>query len=701
MRATSQASRFTGLLVIVLLALPATFAQQTPSWEERYRQIPRPGRIEQYIREMSEEPHHAGSPAGKKVAEYVLAKFREWGLEARIEEFEALLPTPRERLLELLEPERYAAALREPALAEDKDSSDTGQLPTFNAYSPDGDVTAQVVYVNYGVPADYERLEKLGIDVRGKIVLARYGGSWRGIKPKVAAEHGAVGCLIYSDPRDDGYFQGEVYPRGPFRPPQGVQRGSAMDMPLYPGDPLSPGWASERGSRKLRREEARTLVKIPVLPISYADATPILRNLAGPVAPEAWRGALPLTYHAGPGPAKVHLKLAFDWDVRPIYNVIATIPGADFPNQWVIYGNHHDAWVNGAQDPGSGAAALLETARSFGELLKQGWKPRRTIMLASWDAEEWGLIGSTEWAEKHGEELQQKTVAYLNTDSNSQGILRASGSHSLEHLVNDVARDLTDPLTGESLWDREKANALERAANDDERKRLAARPDLRIGALGSGSDYTAFIDHLGVASLNLGFSRSGPGGGIYHSIYDSYDWYRRFGDPTFVYGRTLAQVMGTLLLRLADTPVVPFEFTNLSDTLAMYLDEIEALKPEGVDLAPLRAAVQDLRQAAATLASARQAAPMTDRDRLAPLNAALFRVERAMLAPDGLPGREWYRHLFYAPGFYTGYDAKTLPGLREAIDLKQWDLARRQSEVLRKAIVTVTQEVSQAARLFR
>jgi N-acetylated-alpha-linked acidic dipeptidase len=685
---------------MVLLGLEATFAQQTPSWEERFRRIPQPGRIDQYIREMSEEPHHAGSPASKKVAEYVLAKFREWGLDARIEEFEALLPTPRERALELLEPERYTAALREPAIAEDKDSSDGGQLPTFNAYSPDGDVTAQVVYVNYGVPADYERLEKLGIDVRGKIVLARYGGSWRGIKPKVAAEHGAIGCLIYSDPKDDGYFQGETYPQGPFRPPQGVQRGSAMDMPLYPGDPLSPGWASERGGRKLRREDARTLVKIPVLPISYVDATPILRNLGGPVAPEAWRGALPLTYHAGPGPAKVRLKLAFDWQVRPIYNVLATIPGVDFPNQWVIYGNHHDAWVNGAQDPGSGAAALLETARGLGELVKQGWKPRRTIMLASWDAEEWGLIGSTEWAEKHGEELQQKTVAYLNTDSTSQGILRASGSHSLEHLVNDVARDLTDPLTGESLWEREKANALERAANDDERKRLAARPDLRIGALGSGSDYTAFIDHLGVASLNLGFSQGGPGGGIYHSIYDSYDWYRRFGDPTFVYGRTLAQVMGTLLLRLADTPVVPFEFTNLADTLAMYLDEIEALKPQDVDLAPLRAAVQDLRQAATTLASARQSAQVTDRERLAPLNAALFRVERAMLAPDGLPGREWYRHLFYAPGFYTGYDAKTLPGLREAIDLKQWDLARRQSEVLRKAIVAVTQEVSQAARLL-
>jgi N-acetylated-alpha-linked acidic dipeptidase len=683
------------LRVLVLLALPAA----AQSWEEKLRRLPQPDRVREYTRVMSEEPHHAGSPASRRVAEYVLGKFREWGLEAKIEEFEALLPTPRERLLELLEPERYAARLKEPAIPEDKDSSDAGQLPTYNAYSPDGDVTAQVVYVNQGVPADYERLKKLGIDVRGKIVLARYGGSWRGIKPKVAAEHGAVGCLIYSDPKDDGYFKGEVYPRGPYRPPDGVQRGSAMDMPLYPGDPLSPGWALEKGSKRLSRDEARTLVKIPVLPISYADAAPILKNLGGPVAPEEWRGALGLTYHIGPGPAKVRLKLAFDWEVRPIYNVIARIPGAELANQWVIYGNHHDAWVNGAQDPVSGNAALMETARGLAELVKQGWKPKRTILLASWDAEEWGLIGSTEWAEKHAEELHQKGVAYLNTDSNSRGILRAGGSHALERLLNDVARDITDPETGQSLWERMRARALERAKSDDDKKKITARKDLRISALGSGSDYTVFVDHLGVASLNVGFSGE-EGGGIYHSIYDSFDWYSRFGDPNFVYGRVLAQVTGTLLLRLADAELLPFDFTHLAETLGTYVDEIEKQKPEGVEVASLRPVLAEMTKAAEAFESRRNRSGRLPAARLAELNTLLFRVERAALDTAGLPGRPWFRHQFYAPGIYTGYDVKTLPGLREAVEQKQWDQARRELGRVRAAMESVNAQIRKAAAML-
>jgi N-acetylated-alpha-linked acidic dipeptidase len=683
------------LRVLVLLAVPAS----AQSWEEKFRRLPQPDRVREYIRVMSEEPHHAGSPASRRVAEYVLGKFREWGLDAKIEEFEALLPMPRERVLELLEPERYTAKLHEPAIAEDKDSSDAGQLPTFNAYAPDGDVTAQVVYVNQGVPADYERLKKLGIDVRGKIVLARYGGSWRGIKPKVAAEHGAVGCLIYSDPKDDGYFKGEVYPRGPYRPPHGVQRGSVMDMPLYPGDPLSPGWALEKGSKRLSRDEARTLVKIPVLPISYADATPILKNLGGPVAPEEWRGALGLTYHIGPGPAKVHLKLAFDWEVRPIYNVIARIPGAELANQWVIYGNHHDAWVNGAQDPVSGNAALMETARGLAELAKQGWKPKRTILLASWDAEEWGLIGSTEWAEKHAEELHQKAVAYVNTDSNSRGILRAAGSHGLERLLNDVARDIIDPETGHSLWERMRARTLERAKSDEDKKKITDRKDLRIGALGSGSDYTVFLDHLGVASLNVSFSGE-EGGGIYHSIYDSFDWYSRFGDPNFVYGRVLAQVTGTLLLRLADADLLPFDFINLTDTLGTYVDEIEKLRPEGVEVGSLRPVLTEMKQAAEAFEARRSRASRLPPARLAELNTLLFRVERAALDTAGLPGRPWFRHQFYAPGVYTGYDVKTLPGLREAVEQKQWEQARRELGRVRAAMESVSSQIRKAAAML-
>jgi len=691
----SRGGRFAAALIFTGLAMAAE-----PGWEGKLRQIPQSTNIREYVRAMSEEPHHAGSPASKRVAEYVLAKFREWGLEAQIEEFEALLPTPRQRSLELLAPEKFTAALKETAISEDADSSDRGQLPTFNAYSPDADVTAEVVYVNQGVPADYDRLARSGIDVKGKIVLARYGGSWRGIKPKIAAEHGAVGCLIYSDPRDDGYFQGDVYPKGPFRPSQGVQRGSTIDMPLYPGDPLTPGWASEKGARRLALSEARTLPKIPVLPISYADATPILKSLAGPVAPQPWRGALPLTYHLGPGPAKVRLKLVFDWETRPIYNVIARIRGSEFPDQWVIYGNHHDAWVNGARDPVSGNSALLETARSLSELQKQGWKPKRTVVFASWDAEEWGLIGSTEWGEKHADELQQKAVAYINSDGNSKGTLQASGSPTLEHLVNEVAREIPDPATGKSVWEAVHARRLEEARGDEEKKRITDRPDFTIGPLGAGSDYVVFVDHLGIPSLNIGFSTRG-GEGVYHSIYDSFYWYSKFGDPDFVYGRALAQLAGSLLLRFSDSAILPFEFTNLADTLERYMAEIRKLKAESVDLAALDPALADLEKTATEFAAARSRAPSLNQERLRDLNAMIYRSEQAMLAPGGLPGREWYRHEFYAPGLYTGYDAKTLPGIREAIEQKQWATARQQVEAVKKNIEAVTRQIRAAIELMR
>ncbi len=362
--------------------------------EKKFQAVPQADRLREYMKFISEEPHHAGHPNSKKVAEYILAKYKSWGLDARLEEFEALMPYPKERVVELMQPTHYRLQLKEPVIPEDKDSSDAEQLPTFNAYSADGDVTAQVVYVNYGRPEDYDELARQQIDVKGKIVLARYGVTWRGIKPKVAYEHGAIGCIIYSDPHEDGYERGDVYPEGPYRPEQGVQRGSVMDMPTYPGDPLTPGWAGEKGGRKLSRAEAKTLMKIPVLPISYGDALPILKALRGPVVPEAWKGALPLTYHTGPGPAVVHMRLMFDWAVRPLFDVVVRIPGRDLPDEWVVRGNHHDGWVNGADDPTSGQVAMMEEAHAFSELLKTGWRPRRTIIICSWDGEEWGLLGS-------------------------------------------------------------------------------------------------------------------------------------------------------------------------------------------------------------------------------------------------------------------------------------------------------------------
>ena len=679
--------------------------------EAKMASIPRAANVREYIRVMSEEPHHTGSKAGLEVAQYVLDKFKTWGLDAEFHKFEALMPTPRERHLELLAPESYVAKLEEPALPEDKDSSDEGQLPSFNAYSPDGDVTGQIVYVNYGMPADYEVLDELGIDVNGKIVLARYFGGWRGIKPKVAAEHGAIGCIIYSDPRDDGYFHGDAYPDGPYRSKWSVQSGSTMDMPIHPGDPLTPGWGAEPGGKRLEISESKTLPKIPVLPISYGDALPILRNLGGPVAPENWRGALPLTYHVGPGPAKVRLKVSFNWTIPAGYNVIARIPGSNDPDEWIIYGNHHDGWANGAMDPISGNAALMETARTLAEMVKQGWQPKRTIVFASWDAEEWGLIGSTEWGEKYRDEIRGKTVAYFNTDSNRAGVLGFAGSHTLERFLNEVAHSITDPNSGQSLWTVMKEKAVKQAGDDDAKKKeLDSRRDLRIGALGSGSDYTVFLDHLTVASVNTAFRV--PVFGVYHSIYDSFDWYRRFGDPQFSYGRALAQVHAVALSRMANAEVLPFEFTNLADTIGVYLDELDALlinkrKKDAsisLDLKPLRDGLVALGKAAQTyektLAQALGGSgPTGDVSRA---NAALRQVEQAMRLEGGLPGqREWFKHALYAPGFYTGYGVKTIPGVREAIEQDDWTTAKEQVGVVRGVFDRVAARIRDAEAALR
>jgi N-acetylated-alpha-linked acidic dipeptidase len=650
-------------------------AAQQRDLEKRFRAIPQPERLREYMGVIAAEPHHAGSAGSRKVAEYILGKFREWGLPAEIEEFEALMPTPKDRALELIEPGRYRAQLREPVLSDDQDSSDANQLPTFNAYSADGDVTAQLVYVNYGRPEDYEELAKMKVDVKGKIVIARYGASWRGIKPKVAFEHGAAGCLIYSDPKDDGFYRGDVYPGGAYRPEHGVQRGSVMDRPIHPGDPLTPGWAGDKGGKKLSLADAKTIMKIPVQPISYADALPLLRQLKGPVAPEAWRGALPVTYHVGPGPAIVRLRLAYDWQVRPLYNVVVRIPGRDLPDQWIVRGNHHDAWVNGASDPTSGNVALMEEARALGELLKSGWRPRRTLILASWDAEEWGLIGSTEWAEKHAAELDRKAVIYINSDSSGKGRLGMGGSHSLERFFNEVARDITDPETGKSLWQVLRDRQTEQARTEEAKKDLG-RADLRIAALGSGSDYTPFLQHLGIASANLGFGGEG-GGGVYHSIYDSFAWYTRFSDSDFTYGRALAQTIGTAMLRLAQADVLPFEFNNVAETLGRYVEEVEKLaKDAKLDFTPLRSGLEAVHKSATNYEAALQRSG-AEQAASPDLDQALIRTERALMG-KGLPRRTWYRHRLYAPGFYTGYAVKTLPGVREAIEQKQWEEARSQ-----------------------
>ena len=687
-------------------------------WEAKFREIPSPENQREYMRRLSARPHHVGSPYDKENAEWILAKYKEWGWDAHIETFQVLFPTPKERALEMVEPTKFTAKLQEPPVAVDPTSSQQSeQLPAYNAYSTDGDVTGPLVFVNYGLPKDYEELERLGISVKGAIVIAKYGNSWRGIKPKVAAEHGAIGCLIYSDPADDGYFVDNVFPKGPMRPADGVQRGSVMDFPSSgPGDPLTPGYGATAEAKRLAVKDAPSLTKIPVLPISYGDAQPLLAALSGPMAPKEWRGGLPISYHAGPGPAKVRLKVAFNWDIKPVYDVIARIPGAQEGEAWVIRGNHHDAWVNGAEDPTSGQVALLEEARALGELVKQGWKPRRSIIYASWDGEEPMLLGSTEWAEEHDKELQQHAVAYVNSDGNGRGYLNAEGSHTLEHFMNGVARDIQDPETKLSVLQRLHLRQIERARNAEDRQEIRQRPDARIGALGSGSDYTAFIDHLGIASVNVSFSGE-VDEGIYHSVYDDFYWYTHFADIDFVYTRALSQTIGTAVMRLADADLLPFEFNDFADTIRMYSKELKKLAndereeaverdkeiseglfsavndprhpeiappkedvPPYLNFAPLDNAADSLTQAAQRYQTALAKASISalPAASLAELNEKLTESERRLTTEEGLLRRGWYKHMIYAPGVYTGYGVKTLPGVREAIEQKHWDEANEE-----------------------
>ena len=686
-------------------ASDALQAQQ--ALEERFRAVPDAARLREYMKAMSAEPHVAGRPGSKMVADYALEKFRSFGLNASIEELEAYMPWPTERRLEMVQPTGRAMLIQEPPVPQDPDSLDADQTPTYNAYSGDGEVTGEVVYVNYGMPADYEELAKAGVSVRGKVVLARYGGGWRGIKPKVAYEHGAIGCLIYSDPKDDGFYQGDVFPAGPYRPEFGVQRGSVMDMPIHTGDPLTPGWGAERGGKKLAPAEAKTILKIPVMPIAWGDAQPLLEAMRGPVAPEAWRGALPTTYRLGPGPAAVRLKLAFDWKNRPLYNVIVRIEGSTFPDEWIVFGNHHDAWVNGADDPISGAASLMETARGLGELVKSGWKPKRTIVLALWDGEEWGLLGSTEWAEKHAAELQSKAVVYINSDGTGKGWLGAGGSHSLQQFISEVARDVNDPKTGKPVLELARRKAID-GLPEAERAEAEKDPSIRIAPLGSGSDFTPFLQHLTLASLNLGFGGESPGG-VYHSVYDSFAWYTKFSDGEFVYGRALSQVTGTALLRLAEAALLPFRFSDMSDTLARYVAEVQKLHAgkkdaPAIDFAPLLTAVSALSRSSLGFEKAYAAVPgastralQVQQEALKVVNQLVFSSERRLGNDAGLPRRDWFKHQIYAPGFYTGYGVKTLPQIREGLEEGQWDEARQGVTQVAAAISSLAEQVDRAS----
>lgn len=707
------------------------------SLEKKFQEGIVPGNIRENMRRLSARPHHVGSPYDKDNAEWILARFKEWGFEARIETFNVLFPTPKERAVELVEPTKFRAKLQEPALALDPTSNQAAeQLPTYNAYSIDGDVTAPLVYVNHGNREDYEQLDRLGISVKGAIVIARYGEGWRGIKPKVAAEHGAVGCIIYSDPKGDGFSNGDDYPSGGWRPRDGVQRGSVMDTD-YPGDPLTPGVGATADAKRLSIQEAKTITKVPVLPISYADALPLLSALKGPVAPENWRGALNITYHIGPGPAKVHLKVAFNWDIKPIYDVIGTLHGAD-DGQWILRGNHHDAWVNGADDPISGQSAMLEEARMLGELHRQGWTPKRTIIYCAWDGEEPGLLGSVEWVETHVNELKQHAVAYINSDSSERGYFYAGGTQDLQSFVSSVARNVEDPETHMSILQRSRLVSIATAKDAEERKDLRAHNDLVIAALGDGSDFTAFQDFAGISTLDIGFGGE-EDGDQYHSIYDDFYWYTHFIDTDFVYGRALAQTGGTAIMRLADADLIPYDYSPQAEAIGKYEEELEKLLkdkqdefternlqlkegifkaladprkpsvpppvealPPYMNFAPMKNAIDLLKKNSdrysKTLSDWQaKGSPALSQPALASINAELLGIARLFLNEKGLPERPWFKNQIYAPGAYTGYGAKPIAAVREYMDEKKWIEAEGQVPQLAQVIENVASGIGRAA----
>ena len=709
--------------------------------ESEFDKTLNPKNLDTWMKHMSSKPHHVGSPWSKQNAEYAANKFKEWGFESRVETFEVLVPFPKIRKLSMVAPEKLELKLFEPAVEGDRSSEMTKDvLPGYNAFSADGNVTGELVFVNYGLNEDYEELKRLGIDVKGKIVIAKYGRSFRGIKPKIAHEQGAIGCIMYSDPKDDGYVVGDVYPVGPYRNEFGIQRGSVLDMPARPGDALTPGYAATQDAERLSINEASTIMKIPVMPISYADALPLLKAIKGPVVPDSWKGGLPITYHIGPGPAKVNLHLEFDWSLRTAYNPVGRMKGSVYPDEWIMRGNHHDGWGHGASDPISGMVSLMEEARAIGELTKTGWRPKRTLIYAGWDAEEPGLLGSTEWVEYNLNDIREKMVVYINTDGTGVGYLSMGGSHSLEKFVNEVIRDVDDPVHDVSLDNRLRSRMRVREHNSGTfgEGRESERQDLRMYAMGAGSDYTAFLHHAGVPALNMAFGGE-SGGGSYHSLYDTYEHYKRFSDGKFIYGTTLSKVNGRLVLRLSEADILPFRFVNMVDNIGKFVEQNKKLSedirkstkslndlldnndfaissnpkktylppkrllqvPE-FDFKPLDAALARLSTSAWKYEEALlkfQKGSLTT-ERKSEINALLRNVDQAFINSKGLPRRDWFKNMMYAPGYYTGYGVKTLPGIREGLEERKWNEVRVYIKEVSKALDRASENINSASRIL-
>lgn len=738
-------------LLAVMLAAPV-LAQSAPDAadvEKQFDAAISPAEMGGWMKTMAAEPNHVSSAHDKLNAEMTLKQFKDWGWDAKIETFKVLYPIPLKVGLDLSGKKSFTATLTEKPVPGDATSSRTkNELPAYVAFQGDGDVTASLVYVNYGMPDDYKALERMGVDVKGKIVIARYGHGWRGLKPKLAQDHGAVGCIIYSDPRDDGYSADDVYPKGAARPAQGFQRGSVTDMPLYPGDPLTPGVGATDDAKRLTREAAPTILKIPVLPISYGDAEHFLSALEGRVVPADWRGSLAMTYHVGgTDSARAHIVVKSEWSLKTLYNVVATMKGSEFPDQWVLRGNHHDGWVFGASDPMSGHIAMMAEAKAIGQLARTGWKPKRTLIYLSWDGEEPMLLGSTEWAETHAAELKQKGLIYINTDSNGRGFLGVEGSHSLQNYVARVATDVTDPQTGVSVDARRRASAMTDGASAAASERAMAvgkiaadtSKDFPLDPLGSGSDYSSFLQHLGLASLNVGYGGEGDSGGVYHSAYDTWEHHSRFVDPGFAYAGALAKTSGRLVLRMSQADLPVQRYGDFADTVSTYVDEVKKLadgKREAqtvqakmiaanafklsddptlssglptplkvvpyFNFAPIENALARLTVSAkaydAALAAKGAALPAAKKGKLFELAG---RTEQALLMEPGLPGgRGWYLNMIYAPGRFTGYGAKTLPGVREAIEDERWADVDTYAVMIGKALTAYADRLDEGVALI-
>lgn len=739
----------TGLACLLSAAPPLNAANgDDPALFARFDAQIHPGDLRDWMKRLASEPNHVGSPHDRANAEWVLGQFRSWGWDAHIESFDVLYPTPLHEALDMVSPRHFRATLQEPPIPGDTSArAKEPALPAYLAYQGDGDVQGELVYVNYGMKEDYDTLERLGVSVKGRIVIARYGNGWRGLKPKLAYEHGAIGCIIYSDPQDDGYGEEAVYPAGPMRPPRGIQRGSVEDDE-FDGDPLTPGVGATRDAKRLPVSASPVILKIPALPISYADAQVLLASMGGQAAPSSWRGALPITYRVGPGDETVHLAVRSDWSLKPIYDVIATLKGNTLPDQWIVRGNHRDGWVFGASDPLSGQVAMLSEAKALGALARAGWRPKRTIVYASWDAEEPGLIGSTEWAETHADELKAKAVLYINSDNNARGNLRLEGSQDFEGLADAVSKGIVDPEKSVSVNERLRAHLRlapfdSNSEDKDHDKAVAAfaadpARDVPIAALGSGSDYGTFLNHLGIPSLDIRYSDEGISDGVYHSRYDTFEHHSRFVDPGFVYDSLLARTVGHTVLMAADSPLPLQRASDFASEVAQDLKEVKKLaqdrrekaekqaallgahafaldadptKPFGAptplkpvpvfDFAPLDSAVARLAMSAKTYddALAAHGAALSS-DRLARLQSLMQGIDQTLLADVGLPRRPWFKNLVYAPGTLTGYGVKTLPAVREGIEQERFEEAARYIPLTAGVLNAYSDRLDQASALL-